>query len=143
MSSPSGLSDSSEFSGNTVLIFFGIFVPIQIVCVALRFWSRYIVKASWGADDVFVAVSLFLQLVQAGLCIGQSILGLLLFVVPEVQTVLIEGRWGEKRWARLPYPLSRGNTASARSSVAKVACCNRHRLLPQHFTAKDRHSVSV
>ena len=60
-----------SYSGNRLIIFTSIFVPIQIVCVAFRYLARYLVKGSWGLDDIVVMTSLIMQICLAGLCIGR------------------------------------------------------------------------
>lgn len=62
---------TSAYSGNKLLIFTAIFVPVQIFCVALRYLSRYLVDGSWGLDDILIVTSLVLQMGQAGVSIGE------------------------------------------------------------------------
>ena len=65
---------SSEYVGNRVFVFSIIFIPVQIICVLLRFLARYLIKKSWGFDDLIIVVSLIFQLSQAALCIGRALI---------------------------------------------------------------------
>ncbi|KAL8847953.1 MAG: hypothetical protein Q9221_007018 [Calogaya cf. arnoldii] len=58
-----------EYSGHKVLVFTAVFIPIQVICVALRYLSRYLKKGSWGFDDVLILASLFFQIILGILCI--------------------------------------------------------------------------
>ena len=68
MSDPSLLSP--EYNGTKLLTFTAIFIPTQIVAVALRYLARYLVKGAWGLDDILIFASLSLQMCMAGLSIG-------------------------------------------------------------------------
>ncbi|MCJ1466281.1 hypothetical protein MMC07_004900 [Pseudocyphellaria aurata] len=68
--SSTSLPTSGEYSGEKLVIFTICFIPVQIFCVALRFFSRYLIRTSWGPDDVLVATSLLSQLCMAGISIG-------------------------------------------------------------------------
>ena len=59
------------YTGNKLLIFTAIFIPIQLICVALRYLSRYLVEGPWGLDDVLVLTSLASQLSLAGVSLGK------------------------------------------------------------------------
>ena len=61
---------SAVYRGNRLIIFTAVYVPIQVICVALRYLSRYLVEGPWGLDDVVVMTSLVLQMCMAGLSIG-------------------------------------------------------------------------
>ena len=61
----------AEYHGTRLVIFTAVYIPIQIICVALRYVSRYIVEGPWGLDDVGVLTSLALQLCMAGISIGE------------------------------------------------------------------------
>lgn len=53
---------SNAYSGRKVLIFTAIYIPAQVICVALRYLSRYLVRGSWGFDDILIMASLSLQI---------------------------------------------------------------------------------
>lgn len=61
---------SAEYNGNKLIIFTGLFIPLQILCVALRYLARHMIKGPWGLDDLLILPSLILQLCQAGVDIG-------------------------------------------------------------------------
>ncbi|KAL9122552.1 MAG: hypothetical protein Q9187_000895 [Circinaria calcarea] len=69
-SSTVGPEASAEYSGDKLIIFTAIFIPVQIFCVALRYFVRYLIKGQWGLDDIVVLISLLLQLCMAGISIG-------------------------------------------------------------------------
>lgn len=45
---------SSNYSGRKALVFTAIYIPIQVLCVALRYLSRYLVRGPWGFDDILI-----------------------------------------------------------------------------------------
>lgn len=61
---------SPEYNGTKLLEFTAIFMPTQIIAVALRYLARYVVKGPWGMDDAIVLTSLSLQMCMGGLSIG-------------------------------------------------------------------------
>lgn len=69
MSDPSLLLP--EYNGRKLLTFTAIFIPTQIIAVAMRYLARYLVEGPWGLDDVLVFTSLSLQMCMAGLSIGR------------------------------------------------------------------------
>lgn len=69
MSDPSLLSP--EYNGTKLLTFTAVFIPTQIIAVALRYLARYLVEGPWGLDDIVVLTSLALQLCMGGLSIGR------------------------------------------------------------------------
>lgn len=60
---------SSEYSGHKALIFTALYIPTQVICVALRYLSRYLVRGSWGSDDIFIMASLVFQMAMGVICI--------------------------------------------------------------------------
>lgn len=62
---------SSEYRGRRLLIFTAGFIPVQILCVALRYLARYLVEGPWGLDDIVVLTSLAFQLCLADISIGE------------------------------------------------------------------------
>ena len=69
MSDPSLLSPA--YNGTKLLTFTAVFIPAQIIAVALRYLARYLVEGPWGLDDILVFASLSLQMCMAGLSIGR------------------------------------------------------------------------
>ena len=68
------MSDSSPaYEGRRLIIFTAIFIPVQITCVALRYFSRYLVEGAWGLDDILVMTSLALQIGMAGISLGTKL----------------------------------------------------------------------
>lgn len=61
---------SAVYDGHRLVVFTAVWIPVQFICVALRYLARYISSGSWGLDDILVLTSLFLQLCQAGVDIG-------------------------------------------------------------------------
>jgi hypothetical protein len=64
-------TDSSS-NGIKVAIFVSIFLPIQVIFVSLRYYSRRANKISWGFDDLLVLVSLLLQISIAAIALGMT-----------------------------------------------------------------------
>ena len=69
MSDPSLLSP--EYNGTKLLTFTAIFIPTQIIAVALRYLARYLVEGPWGLDDILILTSLTLQICMGGISIGR------------------------------------------------------------------------
>ncbi|THV51512.1 hypothetical protein BGAL_0108g00080 [Botrytis galanthina] len=63
-------SIDSSYSGTHLVIFTAIWIPVLLVCVALRYFARWVIRGPWGVDDVLVFMSLLLQLCQAGISIA-------------------------------------------------------------------------
>jgi hypothetical protein len=57
---PSGANDSTHIS-HYPFVFTCVFIPIQILSVALRYLSRFLVRNAWGFDDILIFVSLLFQ----------------------------------------------------------------------------------
>jgi hypothetical protein len=66
---PAGANDSGSIE-ELARLFTYIFMPLQVLCVLLRYLSRYIVRHAWGADDIMVFVSLLFQLGLGAITIG-------------------------------------------------------------------------
>ncbi|KAI1500660.1 hypothetical protein F5X99DRAFT_232076 [Biscogniauxia marginata] len=62
--------NSPEYIGSRLEIFIGVFVPLQIAAVVLRFYARALTARRSGLDDWLVVVSLLGQIVAAGIAIG-------------------------------------------------------------------------
>lgn len=61
---------SSEYVGWKVDIFTGVFLPLQVAAVGLRFYTRRLTRSSWGIDGGITLVALILQIILAGLSLG-------------------------------------------------------------------------
>ena len=72
---------SSDYSGRKALVFTAVYIPIQVLCVALRYLSRYLVRGPWGFDDVLIMASLSFQ-VAMGIIIFCTQAALQLFKRP-------------------------------------------------------------
>ncbi|KAM0145982.1 hypothetical protein ACHAQE_010974 [Botrytis cinerea] len=64
------LEDDSTFEGNRVIIFSAIWIPAQIICIALRYIARWMINGPWVKDDILIFTALFLQICQAGVDIS-------------------------------------------------------------------------
>ncbi|KAK6859568.1 hypothetical protein PG995_003204 [Apiospora arundinis] len=62
--------NSPENIGWRLLVFVGVFTPLQLIFVALRFYARSLGASPWGWDDGLIIVSLLGQFVAAGIAIG-------------------------------------------------------------------------
>lgn len=70
---PGGTANaSSEYTGYRLTIFIGVFTPLQIFAVVLRFYARSLTATSYGLDDGLCVLSLFSQMVQTGIMMGES-----------------------------------------------------------------------
>ncbi|KAK6821155.1 hypothetical protein PG987_015555 [Apiospora arundinis] len=61
--------NSPENIGWRLLVFVGVFTPLQLIFVALRFYARSLGASPWGWDDGLIIVSLLGQFVAAGIAI--------------------------------------------------------------------------
>ncbi|KAK8104508.1 uncharacterized protein PG998_011541 [Apiospora kogelbergensis] len=62
--------NSSENIGWRLLVFVGVFTPLQTIFVALRFYARSLVRSPWAWDDGLIVTALLGQFVAAGIAIG-------------------------------------------------------------------------
>ncbi|KAF7596792.1 hypothetical protein BBP40_012391 [Aspergillus hancockii] len=58
------------YIGDRLLIMTALFVPLQIFCVALRFYARRQVHTKWAFDDAVILFALAEQMGMAGLSIA-------------------------------------------------------------------------
>ena len=63
---------SAEFNAGEVIVVATIFIVLEIVCVALRFWARRIGKVAWGWDDSLIVPGLIFCLVIPILSLGEQ-----------------------------------------------------------------------
>ncbi|KAI3331961.1 hypothetical protein HD806DRAFT_478908 [Xylariaceae sp. AK1471] len=61
---------SYEYTGWKLEVFIGVFLPLQVVAVAARFYAQTFADSKFGLDDWLVIASLLGQFVTAGICIG-------------------------------------------------------------------------
>ncbi|KAI3335181.1 hypothetical protein F4824DRAFT_465033 [Ustulina deusta] len=66
----SGSLASQEYIGWKVDIFLGVFTPLVVLCVALRFYARHFTASRHSLDDWLVLAALLAQLVQTGVIIA-------------------------------------------------------------------------
>jgi len=67
---PTSLPPSTDatYGGQSLVVFTAVFMPAQVVAVALRYYSRWLLK-NWGLDDLIVLISLASQLLIGSLCL--------------------------------------------------------------------------
>jgi hypothetical protein len=63
------LTADGTYTGHSLVLFTAIFIPVQVIAVALRYKARWML-AVWGFDDYIVLVSLAMQVIIGALCIG-------------------------------------------------------------------------
>ncbi|KAI8627305.1 hypothetical protein F5Y19DRAFT_486914 [Xylariaceae sp. FL1651] len=66
----SAVDASPDYVGWRVEVFIGVFTPLTVLLVALRFYARSLVASGYGFEDWLVLVALLAQLLQTGLIIG-------------------------------------------------------------------------
>ena len=71
----------AEYSGGQLVTVAIAFIPILLLFVALRFYSRYLIKAPHGLDDYLVLVSLVFQIGASAVALCESDCFLLLMSV--------------------------------------------------------------
>lgn len=64
--------DSSEYVGDRAVIFTGIFLGVQIVAVALRFYARALTPRKYGLDDWLVVASLLSAVASSAVSISEQ-----------------------------------------------------------------------
>jgi NADH:ubiquinone oxidoreductase subunit 3 (subunit A) len=63
---------SANFNGNELYVVASVFIVLDIVCVALRFWARKIGKIHWGWDDVLIIPGLIFCLSVSIVSLGEQ-----------------------------------------------------------------------
>jgi hypothetical protein len=61
---------SPEYIGWQLEVFIGVFLPLQVIAVAARFYAQSRADSKFGLDDWLVIASLLGQFVTGGICIG-------------------------------------------------------------------------
>ena len=61
-----------EYRGAKLIAVAVAFIPLEILLVGLRYYSRYVHKGAKGLDDILVALALVFCLVVNAIAIGQS-----------------------------------------------------------------------
>lgn len=62
---------SSDYVGWRLYVFVGVFTPLQVGLVALRFYVRQFTSRTYGWDDWLVSAAILGQLAMAGIAIGE------------------------------------------------------------------------
>lgn len=62
---------SDENLGWQLEVFIAVFTPLEVACVALRFWARSLSVARYDASDWLVLAALIGQIVAAGIAISR------------------------------------------------------------------------
>lgn len=63
---------SPEYIGHRLVIFTAFFVPLQIIAVALRCYSRWLVVGrKWSLEDYLIMTCLIFQLILSGVGVGK------------------------------------------------------------------------
>ena len=62
---------STDYVGWRVEVFIGVFTPLTVLLVALRFYARSLTASRYGLEDWLVLFSLLAQLLQTGVIIGK------------------------------------------------------------------------
>lgn len=112
------LNTSPIYTGDKLLIFTAIYVPVQISCVALRYLSRYLVEGPWGLDDAVIMSSLVLQMCMAGLSIGIESNN---HASCSTHRILISYSVCQVRWGWSPYTVLERNRPPHRGNLGEVS----------------------
>lgn len=64
-------SVSSEYIGYRLEVFIAVFIPIQLIAVALRFYARSLTVQKYDGGDWLISAALIGQLVAAGIAISE------------------------------------------------------------------------
>lgn len=109
---------SSEYSGRKVFVFTAIYIPVQVIFVALRYLSRYLVRGPWGFDDILILASLSFQVSMGtiSLCMQAA---LQLFNGRPFRALTLQ-RLSPLRRSRIPRPLSRKDDPDDPSCMGKI-----------------------
>lgn len=70
----SAVHASMDYVGWRVEVFIGVFTPLTVLLVALRFYARSLTASRYGLEDWFVLFALLAQLLETGLIIGKEAL---------------------------------------------------------------------
>lgn len=65
-------SPSPEYVGHRLEVFIGVFCPLMLLLVALRFYSRTLTARPYSADDWLIVASLLGQFIQSGAALGKG-----------------------------------------------------------------------
>ncbi|KAI1332857.1 hypothetical protein F5Y16DRAFT_128603 [Xylariaceae sp. FL0255] len=66
-------ANSAEYVGWKVEVFIGVFTPLVILLVALRFYARSLTTSRYALEDWLVLAALFAYLAETGLFIGSLV----------------------------------------------------------------------
>lgn len=131
--------DDSEYIGNRLLIFTAVFLPLQIVCVGLRYLTLYFAPKSWGWDDLVIFVALAEQLAMAAIAFGLLSLD---YLATKTRTRLttqhfaIQNRLNQIWRGWLSPSLSRGYGSLKTRNLGEAS--GRHRVLVLRFCKRPQ-----
>ncbi|KAI1736252.1 hypothetical protein F4680DRAFT_262349 [Xylaria scruposa] len=120
----SAVHASADYVGWKVEVFIGVFTPLTVLLVALRFYARSLTAARYGFEDWLVLFALLAQLLQTGVIIGsikQGGVGLHLDYLEETQP--------EKITIFLKYLVAESIWYLATIWIAKLSICILYRRL--------------
>lgn len=137
-------ASDGEYSGHALIIFTAIFIPVQIICVALRYLARWVIKGPWGFDDILVFISLLLQLILAGISIGEHH-SQIFHPAQRRRSLMLRNRRCQLRRSRLPHLLSGEQQPGNNTSVGEISRRHFHDLLwrRQHSQTRNLGSISA
>lgn len=61
-----------EYNGQGYVAVAVLFIVLEVICVALRFWARKIGKIAWGLDDGLIIAAAILCLAVIGCSLGEQ-----------------------------------------------------------------------
>ncbi|TGJ78330.1 hypothetical protein E0Z10_g10432 [Xylaria hypoxylon] len=120
----SAVHASTDYVGWRVEVFIGVFTPLTVLLVALRFYARSLTASRYGFEDWLVLFALLAQLLQTGLIIGsikQGGVGLHVEYLEETQP--------EKVTIFLKYLVAESIWYLATIWIAKLSICILYRRL--------------
>ncbi|TRX88382.1 hypothetical protein FHL15_010695 [Xylaria flabelliformis] len=120
----SAIHASADYVGWRVEVFIGVFTPLTVLLVALRFYARSLTASRYGFEDWLVLFALLAQLLQTGVIIGsikQGGVGLHIDYLEETQP--------EKITIFLKYLVAESIWYLATIWIAKLSICILYRRL--------------
>ncbi|KAI0172476.1 hypothetical protein GGR52DRAFT_590944 [Hypoxylon sp. FL1284] len=121
---------SSEFIGDRAVVFVAVFVGIQIIAVALRFYARSLTTRRYGLDDWLVAASLLSMIINGALaifCVKKGIAGYHLGYLEKTNPAAVT--------LFFKYLLVLSSWFYATSGLSRIALCVLYKhLFPQRAT---------
>ena len=94
----------SDSSTNDDVAAGGVVIPLAIICVALRFYTRHITKAGYGWDDWLILCSVVVMIVAAALLLWGK---MQLMLWASLWTLTPKSYGGRSKWRQsVPEPRS-------------------------------------